>query len=92
MSLWISYGGINRIYTFINSTKSFRGTRRNSLVTYKSNDIIFGGEYNPGALNLNKVRYYIQVGEAAYTISEVDFETISIKVRNMKEAWDSFRR
>ncbi len=85
------YGGINRIYTYINSTKSYRGTRRNSLVAYQSKDIIFGGEYNPGELNINKVRYYIQIGESAYTISEPDFETISIKVRNMKDAWDSFK-
>lgn len=86
------YRGVNRVFTFITTTKNMKGSRRNSLITYQSKDVIFGGEYNPKLIESSKVQYYFQVGEAAFRISEDEFEIIAARVRNMKDAWDSFNK
>lgn len=81
------YAALNKTFTYINNLKQNRNTKQNSVVTYQYNDIIFGGEYTP-ALYSTPVTYYIQIGDAVFTIPEQRFVEIAQTVRQMKLTWE----
>jgi len=85
------YDALNKTYSYINTVKQHRSSKQNSVVTYQYKDVVFGGEYTP-ALYSTPVTYYIQIGDAVFTIPEQRFTEIAQNVRHMKLVWDVIQK
>ncbi len=80
------YEATNNVYRYMTTLKSFKTPENNSMANYTVKDISVAGEYMVGAEN--KIRFYFQLGDAIFTMTEAEFTEIVKVVRDIKNRWD----
>ncbi|UZS00251.1 hypothetical protein [Chondrinema litorale] len=80
--------GINKVYVFANSAKTFMKASNNMVATYKIDQLTVGSEYRPDKLAENKLVFYLQIGkENSFQFSQVEFEELFKTIKEVNKIW-----
>ncbi len=80
------YEAINKVYQYLSTLKSVKKPDNNSLANYTVRDITLAGEYRAGYDS--KEIYYFKLGDASFTMQELEFIDIVKVIRSIKDEWD----
>lgn len=81
------YQAVNKTYTYITTKKKVRGSNRESIVTYRPNEVItFAGEYTPDNLT-RKERFFIHLDQATFTLDIMQFEEVAKVLSTIRQVW-----
>ena len=80
--------GINKVFIFASSAKSFMKAENNMVATYKVGELIVGSEYRPEKDNFNKAVFYLKAGsESNFQMNQDEFEELFKSIKEVNKIW-----